>query len=105
MVYTQHFVASYLAAQRQHREAERVMARAERMLDRMIEHGVDEDRAYKLAGVALADARSVRAYQDMRQAREALALSVRNQGTVARLLARGAMVCADRPRGANENAI
>jgi hypothetical protein len=44
------------------------MARAERVLDRLIENGVDDDRAYKLAGVNLADVRQLRAYGEMQRA-------------------------------------
>jgi hypothetical protein len=65
-------MTSYIIALARYREAERVMARAERMLDRMIEHGVEETRAYTVAGVNLTDRRCIRAYQEMRRARERL---------------------------------
>jgi hypothetical protein len=98
----QHF-AAYLAAQRQHREASRVMARAERNLDRMLERGVDEDRAWLLAGVNLADVRQLHAYGEMHRARELLISSVRKESTVTRLKV-WALLHAKRPQGANENA-
>jgi hypothetical protein len=98
----QHF-AAYLAAQRQHREASRVMARAERVLDRLIERGVDEDRAYKVAGVGLADVRAGRAYQEMSRALETLRASAWTSSTAARLVAHGVWLCADVPRAANKN--
>jgi hypothetical protein len=72
MVNTQHLVASYLAAQRQHHEAARVMAHCEATLDRLIESGVDENTAWLLAGMNLADVRSLRAYQKMMRARRLL---------------------------------
>jgi hypothetical protein len=98
---TQHLVASYLAAQRQHHEAARLMARCERVLDRLIEGGVDENRAYTLAGVALADVRSLRAYGEMSRAREALKSSVRNESTATRLKV-WPLLYAKQPRAAND---
>jgi hypothetical protein len=77
MVNTQHLVTSYLAAQRQHHEAARLMARAERNLDRMIEHGVDEDRAYLAAGVGLADRRCLKTYAKVLRARRLLETAMR----------------------------
>jgi hypothetical protein len=65
-------LAAYLAAAARHREARHTMARCERLLDRMIEHGVDEDHAYLAAGVGLADRRCIRAYHEMHRARERL---------------------------------
>jgi hypothetical protein len=62
-----HF-AAYVAAVARHREARHTMARAERVLDRLIENGVDDDRAYKLAGVNPADVRQLRAYGEMQRA-------------------------------------
>jgi hypothetical protein len=68
MVNTQHLVALYLAAERQHHEAARLMARCEQLFDELVERGVDENRAWLLAGVHLADIRSIRAYQKMTRA-------------------------------------
>jgi hypothetical protein len=65
-------MTSYLVALAQYHAAERVMARAVRQLDRMIEHGVDENRAWLLAGVDLADRRCIRAYHEMLRARRLL---------------------------------
>jgi hypothetical protein len=101
MVHTQHLVASYLAAERKHHEASRVMARAERILDRLIENGVAEDRAYRIAGVHLADVRDLRAYGEMSRAREVLKSSVRNESTVTRLKV-WALLHAKQPRAAND---
>jgi hypothetical protein len=66
-------MTSYLVAMARYHEAERVMAAAEAMLDRLIEGGMSEDRAWLLAGVHLADVRCVRAYQAMLRARRLLA--------------------------------
>jgi hypothetical protein len=79
------------------------MARAERNLDRMLERGVDEDRAWLLAGVNLADVRQLHAYGEMHRARELLISSVRKESTVTRLKV-WALLHAKRPQGANENA-
>jgi hypothetical protein len=58
----------------------RIMKRAERTFFRLADrHGVEERRAYTIAGVALADERSVRAYQEMLQAFERLKSSVRSE--------------------------
>jgi hypothetical protein len=65
--------AALIVAVARYHEATRVMARAERILDRMIEHGVAEDRAYTIAGVGLADRRCIRAYHEMKRARRLLA--------------------------------
>jgi hypothetical protein len=97
-----HLVASYLAAERQHHEAARLMARAERVLDRLIEHGVNENRAWQLAGVHLCDVRSLHASQHMRRARELLKSSVRNESTVTRLKV-WALLHAKQPRAANDS--
>jgi hypothetical protein len=62
-------MTSYIVALAQYHEARHTMARAERLLDRLLEHGVSEDRAYTLAGVALCDRRCIRAYHEMHRAR------------------------------------
>jgi hypothetical protein len=67
-VNTRHLVASYLAAERQHREAARSMEHSEQLFDELVERGIDEDTAWARAGVHLADIRSVRAYQKMTRA-------------------------------------
>jgi hypothetical protein len=95
-------MTSYIVALAQYHAARHTMARAERNLDRMIEHGADENRAYTLAGVALADVRSLRAYGEMSRAREALKSSVRNESTATRLKV-WALLHAKQPRAANEN--
>jgi hypothetical protein len=60
---------SYIVALAQYHAARRTMVRCERLLDRLLAHGVSEDRAWLLAGVALADRRCIRAYHEMRRAR------------------------------------
>jgi hypothetical protein len=92
---------AYITAQRQYHEAARVMARCERMLDRMVEHGVEEGHAYLAAGVGLADRRCLRAYGEMSRTRERLISSVRNENTVTRLKV-WALLRAKQPRAAND---
>jgi hypothetical protein len=65
-------MTGYLVALARYHAARRTMARAERLLDRLLEHGVSEDRAWQLAGVHLCDRRCIKAYQEMRWARERL---------------------------------
>jgi hypothetical protein len=59
---------SYLAAERQHHEAARLMVRREQLFDELVERGIDDNTAYARAGVHLADIRSIRAYQKMTRA-------------------------------------
>jgi hypothetical protein len=79
--------AAYVAAAARYREASRLMTRAERVLDRMLAHGVEESRAFEVAGVGLADERTVRAYREMRRARERLKSSVQDESTAAKTAA------------------
>jgi hypothetical protein len=65
-------MTSYVIALAQYQAARRRMVRAERLLDRLLEHGVDEDRAWQLAGMHLCDVRCIKAYAEMRRAREQL---------------------------------
>jgi hypothetical protein len=65
-------MTSFIVAAARYQEARHLMARAERLLDRLLARGVSEDRAYTLAGVALADRRCIRAYHEMRRARDRL---------------------------------
>jgi hypothetical protein len=98
-IWRQH-LAAFLIAQARHQEAARVMARAERTFFRLLKRGVDENRAYTIAGVNLADERSVRTYQDMKQAFDRLRVSCQNTAT--RLWANGAWLCGVLPRAAND---
>lgn len=54
--------------------AQRLMSRAERTFNKLSMKGVEDERAYTLAGVDLADERSVRACQEKKQAFEWLRL-------------------------------
>jgi hypothetical protein len=69
---TQQHLVTYLAAQRQHDEAERLMAAAEAKLDQLIESGIDENLAWTISGVALCNRRSLNTYAEMRRARDRL---------------------------------
>jgi hypothetical protein len=58
----------YIAARARNAEAEATMARAERIFHKLRKRGVDDDRAYALAGVHLADCRSITAGAEEREA-------------------------------------
>lgn len=88
-------MADYLAATARHDEAERLMARAERIFSKLA-RTLDDDRAYEIAGVGLADNRSLRAYAEKRRAFTALRASVADAGLLARMTAAGAVQCAGR---------
>jgi hypothetical protein len=98
-------ISAYLAARSRHAKAERLMARSERILDKLLSRGVDENRAYKLAGVDLADERSVRAYGKMWQARLLLIEALVGARSMDRLRAVAAVACASLPKPANDNSL
>jgi hypothetical protein len=68
---------------------------------KLIARRVDDDRAYALAGVGLADERNVRAYQAQRLALERLRDHLRGYDIVDRVLAIGIVLCADVPNPSN----
>jgi hypothetical protein len=61
------------------------MSRAERIFDKLSRKGVKDERAYTLAGVGLADERSMRAYQEEMRAFERLCLSLQDEDGMTRL--------------------
>ena len=99
-------LASYLAARAQHAEAGRQVLRAERTADKLAKRRGGSDaawtRACTIAGVDLADHRSLAACQDMMRAREALLTALRGVPLQTRLRVIGAVLCADLPRPAND---
>ena len=94
-------LAKYLAAKECHADSERLMHRAERTFDKLAKRCGDK-RAYEIAGVGLADERSVRAYQQERRAFDALVDSLRGEPVNVRLKAIGAIRCTELPAGAND---
>jgi hypothetical protein len=82
----------YLTGRERHVEASRAMNRATRIFHKLLEHGVDDDRAYELAGVHLADCRDVRAYADERAALHRLGEALTECPTAERYQAIGAVV-------------
>jgi hypothetical protein len=72
-------LVEYLDANARHATADRLMSRAERIFDKLSRKGVKDERAYTLAGVGLADERSVRAYQEKMRAFERLCLSLKTK--------------------------
>ena len=97
----QPIVIEYLATKARHADSERLMHRAERAFDKLAKRYGDE-RAYEIAGVGLADERSVRACQRHRRAFDALVGSLCGEPFLVRLRAIGAIRCADLPRAVND---
>ena len=96
-------LTAYLDATARHAEATRLMVRAQRTFNKLCIRGVDEDRAYKLAGVGLADVRDVRACTEEREAfaRLKAVLVFGPPDLVALIRIAGAVFCAHIPRAAN----
>jgi hypothetical protein len=96
----QPLVFEYLTAKARHDDAKRLMRRAG-TFDKLAKRYGDE-RAYEIAGVGLADERSVRAYQQHQRAFDALVASLRGEPFLIRLRAIGAVLCADLPSAVND---
>jgi hypothetical protein len=62
-------LVEYRAAKARHDAATRLLHRASRTFNKLSERGVKDERAYTLAGLRLADERSVRACQEEMRAR------------------------------------
>lgn len=82
----------YVAARAHHSEARRTMARAERAFHKLLKRGIDEDRAYKIAGVNLADRRSLAASKDARAALHRLGEALTGCSSAERYQAIGALL-------------
>lgn len=95
-------LSKYLDAKAKHDQAKHIMRRAERLAWKHLAKRVGDDRAYQIAGVALADERSVRAYREMRLAFDELKAALEGRTLLDRLAAGGAVLCADLPRAAND---
>jgi hypothetical protein len=98
-------LAHYLAAKARHAEARRLLARAERPFARLSK-GFDEYHertlwAYEIAGVGLADQRSLKAYREEGEAFARLRATLRGGDYANQLLAFGAVACAELPPPAN----
>jgi hypothetical protein len=90
-----HHLVEYLAAKARHNEARRLFDRATRTFFTLAgRKGVEEERAYTIAGLGLADKRMVSAYQAQIGACDRLLASLRCESTTARLLAKGAVLSA-----------
>src|SRR5512134_2057162 len=96
-------LAAYLAAHARHEDAERGYHRVGRVFEKLVKRGVDDERAYELAGLSLADRRGLQACGEKRVALEALRASLRGESIVTRLMVASAVACADGvPRPAND---
>jgi hypothetical protein len=94
-------LAEYLAAKARHREAEQLFHRSQRTFEKLARR-LDDRRAYTLAGVNMADERSVRAYQVQRKAFQRLRSAIGRLGALERCMAIGAVMCAELPEAAND---
>lgn len=91
----------YLDAKREHGEATRLFWRALRTMDKLSKQ-MDDKRASTIAGVDLADERSVRAARKERRALANLQASLAGIPTAKRYMIRGRVLCADPlPKAAN----
>ena len=77
-------LAEYREAKARDDEAKRLMSRAERTADKLAKR-IGDKRAYEIAGVNLADVRSLRTYQDLDVATKALMESLRGATVPARI--------------------
>jgi hypothetical protein len=95
-------LADYLAAHARYAAAQRLDVRAGRTFFKLAKR-VGDERAYVIAGCALADERSLRASRDKRNARATLVAALRGAGIVERIGIVGAAMCVDLPTPANAN--
>jgi hypothetical protein len=72
------------------------------VFEELAERTGDDDRAYEMAGMTLADHRMLAAFKAMHEAGEQLARCARTLPTVQRILVIGAAMCADLPEAAND---
>ena len=93
-------LVEYRAAKARHDAATRLVHRASRTFNKLSERGVEDEQAYTLAGLRLADERSVRACQEEMHAFERLRFALRCESTATHLLACGALL--DVPGAAND---
>jgi hypothetical protein len=94
----------YIAARARNAEAKATMARAERVFHKLLKRGVDEDHAYKLAGVNLADRRSIAAYHEEREALHRIGEALTGCPTAERYQAIGAVLVITREMEAANDA-
>ena len=94
-------LGKYLDAKRRDDEAKRVMLRAERTFGKLARR-IGDERAYIIAGVSLADNRSIRTSREKRRVGDELKASLRDADTLTRLATYGAVMCADHPRAGND---
>jgi hypothetical protein len=88
-VWREEHAAAYLKAWDQYVVASRLMNGASRTFNKLTKQGVEENRAYAIAGVSLADHRSIRAHQAWRMAYGRLLDAINREKTVAALIMRG----------------
>jgi hypothetical protein len=94
-------LAEYLTAKAHHDEADRLYHRAGRIMSKLARR-VDDDCAYQLAGMSLADNRCLRACAEQRRALDKLIVSLACASTATRLGVAGCVKCADLPRAVND---
>jgi hypothetical protein len=92
----------YLDAQARYVEADAAFDRAGAMFEELAERIGDDDRAYEMAGMPLADHRMFAAAKAAREAGERLARYARALPTVQKIMVIGAAMCAELPEAAND---
>lgn len=83
-------LAKYHAAQKEHARAVQLEARAARTFDKLAKR-IGDERAYLVAGCAVADERSIHTYRRCSRAYETLRMSLPNGLGVARIIAAAAV--------------
>jgi hypothetical protein len=97
----QSLLAQYLVAKARHSDAERLYHRSLRTFSRLSRR-LDDDRAYTIAGVSMADERMLKTYRLQWRAFCRLQLAINELGTIQRCMAIGAVLCAKLPIAAND---
>lgn len=97
-------LTEFVIADAKYKEAKTAFNRSVRIAERLCRNMPgDEDRAWEIAGVALADRRDLKTYQVRRRAIEALWSALRGRYLNEKIKAFGVVWCSDLPIPANNN--
>lgn len=88
-------IQNYVKAKRDHDEATKLMHRAERLAWKHLAKRVGDERAYELAGVALADQRSIHAWRAKQRAAEAIVEAASGYDRFEKIMLGARMNCID----------
>ena len=95
-------LTKYLDAMARHAEADAAFDRAACRFEELAERMGNDERAYLVAGVALADYRVLAAFTAAEEARDRLVRYVRTLPILQRIMVTGAAMCAELPEPAND---